>query len=249
VTQPGPEQSPRERVREAYRAQMLAGIGGWTGTVITALPTVVFVAVNAAASLRPAVFAALGTGVLLAAYRLLRKQPAQQAIAGLFGVALAAAIAARTGQARGYFLVGIWTSFAYAVPFAISVVVRRPLIGLLWEFLDPTPGQERWYRRRPLLFAYTAATLIGTAVFLARGIVQLTLYGHDATGWLAFAKIAMGYPLYIAAVAAGFWIVRRARARVLAAAEDSPAAENSPAAKPEEGSADDALPDRRFGLG
>jgi hypothetical protein len=236
-------QEPRDRLREVYRSQLREGLGGWTGTLITALPTVVFVVVNAVTGLRPAIFAALGTGLALAGYRLARRQSVQQAIGGLIAVAVAAAIAGRTGQARGYFLVGIWTSFAYAVPFAVSVLVRRPLVGLLWEFLDPTPGTERWYRRRPLLLAYTVATVLGTAVFVARGIVQLVLYGHNATGWLAFAKIAMGYPLYIAAVAAGYWTVRRARTRLAAAAAvpaDPP---------PATGSADDALPDRRLGLG
>jgi hypothetical protein len=237
----GPDE-PRERLREVYRSQLRQGLGGWTGTVITALPTVVFVIVNAVSALRPAIFAALGTGLLLAGYRLARRQSTQQAIGGLIAVAVAAAIAGRTGQARGYFLVGIWTSFAYAVPFAVSIVVRRPLIGLLWEFLDPTPGAERWYRRRPLLLAYTVATALGTAVFVARGVVQSILYGHNATGWLAFAKIAMGYPLYIAAVAVGYWTVRRARARLAAAQPE-------PGEPPATGSADDALPDRRFGLG
>jgi hypothetical protein len=232
----------RDSLRETYRTQLRAGIGGWSGTVITALPTAVFVVVNAVASLRTAIFAALGAGVLLAGYRLVRRQSAQQALAGLLGVAVAAAIAARTGQARGYFLVGIWTSFAYAVPFAVSVLVRRPLIGLLWEFLDPTPGIDRWHRCRPLLGAYTLATLFGTAVFLARGIVQLVLYGHNATGWLAVAKIAMGYPLYLAAVAGGYWVVRRARHRV--APPEPPLADPPP-----QPSADDALPDRGLGLG
>jgi hypothetical protein len=45
-----------------------------------------------------------------------------------------------------------------------------------------------------------------------RGIVQLTLYRHNATGWLAFARVAMGYPLWILAVGFGYWVVRRARA-------------------------------------
>jgi hypothetical protein len=195
---------------------MLASIGGWSGTLITALPTVVFVIVNALASLRPAIGAAIGTAVVLAAYRLARKQSVQQVISALFGVLIAALIAARTGQARGYFLLGIWTSFLYAVPFAISLLVRRPLVGLLWEFLDPTPGSEQapWHRRRPLLIAYSLATLAGLVLFLARGIVQATLYGHNATGWLAFARVAMGYPLYILAVAFGFLVVRRARQKL-----------------------------------
>ena len=57
-----------------------------------------------------------------------------------------------------------------------------------------------WHRRRPLLRAYLLATCAASVVFLARGIVQSTLFRHNATGWLAFARIAMGFPLYIAAV-------------------------------------------------
>jgi hypothetical protein len=204
--------------REALRQQMIASIGGWSGAFITAIPTAVFVVVNVTSDLRWAVIAAIGSALLLTGYRLARKQPTQQALSGLLGVLIAALIAARTGQARGYFLFGIWTSFAYAVPFGLSVLVRRPLIGLIWEFLDPTPAAPQrtrpWHRRRPLLLAYTWATLAATAVFLARGIVQWRLYGDNATGWLAFARIVMGYPLYIAAVGFSFFVVTRARRRV-----------------------------------
>jgi hypothetical protein len=241
------EDDPRAHLRETYRRQMLASIGGWSGTLITALPTVVFVIVNALASLRPAILAAVATAVVLAIYRLARRQSVQQVISALFGVLIAALIAARTGQARGYFLLGIWTSFLYAVPFAVSLLVRRPLVGVLWEFLDPTPAGATegptkgadtdraeptpWHRRRPLLIAYSLATLAGLVLFLARGIVQATLYGENATGWLAFARVAMGYPLYIAAVGFGFLVVTRARRRVA-----------------EEASPDDGAADGRLGL-
>jgi hypothetical protein len=211
-----PAEQQRIDLRETYRAQLVASIGGWTGMVITALPTVVFVAVNATAGLRPAIVAAIGTGVVLAGYRLARRQPTQQALSGLFAVLIAALIAARTGQARGYFLLGIWASFAYAVPFIVSIAVRRPLIGWLWEFLDPAdphpvPGAPPWHKRRLLLRGYTWATLIGTVLFLARGSVQAALYHKNLTGWLSVAKIAMGTPLYIIAVAAAFWVGRQAR--------------------------------------
>lgn len=208
-------------LRETFRQQLIASIGGWSGAFITAIPTAVFIIVNVLTSLRVAIFAAVGSALLLSGYRLIRKQPVQQALSGLFGVVVAAVIAARTGQARGFFLLGIWTSFVYAVPFAISLLVRRPLVGVLWEFLDPTPqdGEPRpWHKRRVLLLAYTWATLAATAVFLARGIVQATLYQHNATGWLAFARIAMSYPLFIAAVGFSFWVVQRARRRVGAGA-------------------------------
>ncbi|MEO8888876.1 MAG: DUF3159 domain-containing protein, partial [Jatrophihabitantaceae bacterium] len=210
-------QGGRVDLRETYRKQMLDSIGGWTGTVITAIPPVVFVVVNAITTLRPAIIAAVATAAALAAYRLARKQSPQQAVSGLIGVVIAAVIAGRTGQARGYFLLGIWTSFLYAVPFAVSLVLRRPLIGLAWEFLDPTPGADGtpWFRRKALLRAYSLATLAATLVFLARGLVQWKLYGENRTGWLAFARVAMGYPLWVAAAGFSFFVVRRARRRLL----------------------------------
>jgi hypothetical protein len=144
----------------------------------------------------------------------------QQAVSGAIGVAIAAAIAARTGQARGYFLLGIWGSFVYAVPLLVSLVLRRPVVGLIWEFLDPTPGEDGtpWYRRAPLLRAYAWATLVWTVLTLLRGAVQLALYHRNATGWLAFARISMGYPLTIAAFGASFWLVMRARRHLRPAA-------------------------------
>lgn len=215
---------PKDR-RETYRQQAIQSIGGWQGALIAAVPTTVFVIVNVITTLWPAIFAAVGTALALAVFRFVRKQSVQQALSGLVGVVIAALIAARTGEARGYFLLGIWTSFAYAVPFAVSILVRRPLVGLVWEFLEPTPDCKDvpWYRQRPLLLAYTWATLAGLVVFLARGFVQLHLYGSNATGWLAFARIAMGYPLFIVAAGFAFLVVRRARHRIEAGATPDPA--------------------------
>jgi hypothetical protein len=217
TSRPGPGEDDGVDLRETMRQQLLASIGGWTGALITAVPTAVFIVVNVLASLRVAIWSAVGSAVLLSLYRLARRQSVQQAVSGLLGVVVAAVIAARSGHARDYFLFGIWTSFLYAVPFAVSMLVRRPLVGVLWEFLDPSDtGAEGppWHRRRPLLLAYTWATLAVTGMFLARGIVQATLYHKDATGWLAFARIAMGYPLFIAAVGFAFWLGQRARRRV-----------------------------------
>jgi hypothetical protein len=214
------DSSPPSGIREQYRAQLLTGLGGWSGTVIAAVPTVVFVAVNAVWGLRPAIGAAVASALLLGAYRLARRKSAQQALSGLFGVAIAAFIAYRTGQARGYFLFGILTSFGYAAAFLLTIAFRRPLVGLIWEFLDPSPEREDgrpagpWYRNPVLLRAYDLATGLAALIFLARGAVQLALYHRNDTGWLAVARIAMGYPLTIAAVGFGFWAVNRARRRV-----------------------------------
>ena len=209
----GSANAPQPALKEQMRQQMLTGLGGWSGMVITAVPTVVFVVVNAVASLRAAVIAAIGVSVLLSIYRLVRRQSVQQAATGLFGVLLAALIAARTGQARGFFLVGIGASLLYGGACLISLLVRRPLIGVIWEYLDPTPpdAEVPWHRRGALFAAYLWATVAATAVFAARAAVQLTLFARSDTGLLAVARIAMGYPLTVAAGAFAFWIVRRAR--------------------------------------
>jgi MFS family permease len=212
--EPGPDAiaGPVQDLRERYRQQMRASIGGWSGTVVTAVPTVVFVVVNSLAGLKPAVLAAVASAVLLSAYRLIRREPVQHALSGLLGVAVAALIAARSGQARDYFLLGIITSFGYAAAFGISILVRRPLVGLLWEFLDPSPTGERHWRDVPVLMrAYSWATAAGFVLFLSRAVVQQSLFSHHATGWLAFTRIAMGYPLYALALAFAFWICRRAQ--------------------------------------
>lgn len=241
------ESAARIDVRETYRTQLSGSIGGWQGMLIAALPPIVFVLVNTISRLTPAVIAAVATAVALAAFRLIRRQSAQQAVSGLFGVLIAALIAARTGQARGYFLFGIWQSFVYAVPFAVSVLVRRPLVGVIWEFLDPTPGAEDshtpWHKRRVLRTAYTVATLVVTVIFLARGVVQAALYGENSTGWLAFARIAMGYPLSIVALGAGYWVVRRARTRLAAEVAVEPAVQTA-AQTSDEPSADDGAAQR-----
>jgi hypothetical protein len=203
-------------LREQARQQLLASLGGWSGTVAAAIPPVVFVIANAVGGLRPAIIAAVSAGILVALVRLALRQPVQQAFMGLFSVAVAAAIAARTGQARGFFLLGIAGAFVYGAVFAVSLILRRPLVGVLWEFLDPSPLPEgtRWYRVRPLLHAYDLASLAALAMFAARGIVQFSLFQENRTGWLAVTRLAMGYPLYIAVLGFAFWIVRRTRTRL-----------------------------------
>jgi hypothetical protein len=191
---------------------LVESIGGWRGLVDSGLPVVVFVAVNALAGLTAAIWAALGAGAVLFVLRLARRETVQQAISGFFGVAVAAFIAARTGEAKGFFLLGIWASFLYAGVFLVSVLVRRPVVGVIWEYVDGTGGGA-WRRDRALMRVYTWCTLVWVAVFLSRGLVQRYLYDEDRTGWLAVARLAMGYPLTIGALAVSVLAVRRVRAR------------------------------------
>lgn len=193
---------------------LLAQVGGMSGLIYASVPSVVFVMADAAAGLSTAVALAVGSGAGIALLRLLRKEPLQPAFSGLLGVAIAAAIAYQTGSAKDYFLIGIWTSFVLAAVFLASVVLRRPLVGVVWGALSG--GGQAWRAHTRSRLGYDIATLALMAVFASRFVVQNWLYGEDLTGWLAFARIAMGYPLMAIAFVVVVWAVRRS-AKELAA--------------------------------
>ena len=202
-----PEESPPAERRT--RPTLLDQMGGVPGIVASTIPVAVFVVVNIVTSLQPALIAALAAGVLIAVMRLIRRQPLQPAISGLFGVGIAAFIAYRTGEARGFYLPGLIYSAVLTLAFLVSVLVRWPLAGVIWHGIN---GDGQSWRSDPrLLRAYTWASLLWTLVFAARLIVQGLLYNADATTWLGIARLAMGYPLVGVALLGTIWAVSRAR--------------------------------------
>jgi hypothetical protein len=196
---------------------LLEQMGGVSGLLYSSLPIVVFVLANSLFGLQVGIWSAVGCAVLITVVRIVRKEPLQPAISGFFGVAIAAFLAYRTGSAKGFFLFGIWASLVYCAALVISVVVRWPLAGVVWNVLNGT-GQA-WRKDKYSRFGYDVATLALAAVFAARFVVQRWLYAEDYTGWLAFAKIAMGYPLYGLALLVVVWAVRRSDKRMQELAE------------------------------
>ncbi len=194
---------------------VLDQMGGVAGVVASSVPVAVFVVVNVAWALQPALVAAVVSGVLVAVWRIVRKQPLQPAVSGLFGVGIAAFIAYRTGEARGFYLPGLIISAVFGLAFLVSVVVRWPLAGVVWHGIN---GDGQSWRRDPrLLRAYTYASLLWTAVFVARVVVQGWLYNADEATWLGVARLAMGYPLVGVALLGTVWAVRRAQRAPLTA--------------------------------
>ncbi len=188
---------------------LLEQMGGVTGIVASSIPVAVFVVVNIVASLQPALIAALVAGAAIAIWRIARKQPLQPAVSGLIGVGVAAFIAYRTGEARGFYLPGLIYSAVLALAFLVSVLVRWPLAGVVWHGIN---GDGQLWRKDPrLLRAYTLASLLWTLVFVARLVVQGLLYQADEATWLGIARLAMGYPLVGVALLGTIWAVSRAR--------------------------------------
>jgi len=188
---------------------LMEQMGGVAGIVASTIPVVVFVVANLLSSLRPALIAAIVAGVAVFAYRVARKQPLQPAVSGLLGVGVAAFIAARTGEARGFYLPGLLTSAVFGLAFLVSVLVRWPLAGVVWHGIN---GHGHAWRRDPrLMRAYTWASLLWTAVFASRVVLQGFLYYRNEETWLGVARLLMGYPLVGLALLGTVWAVRRAQ--------------------------------------
>ncbi|MQA31992.1 DUF3159 domain-containing protein [Modestobacter roseus] len=117
---------------------VLDQLGGWRGMVDASLPTVAFVVANAVGGLRVGIWTAVAAAVLVFLLRLVRRQTVQQAISGLFAVAVAVLIAWRTGEARDFFVLGIVRNAGIALVLLGSLLFRRPLVGVVAEWLAPS---------------------------------------------------------------------------------------------------------------
>lgn len=189
--------------------RLMAQLGGVSGMIYSSLPVLVFVGASRLIGLSVAVGAALGVATLILLWRLIRRESVQPAVSGLIGVAVCALIAYLLGESKGYFLLGIWTSLLWAAVFAVSVLIRRPVVGYIWSWLH---GHDRgWRTVRRAVYAFDVATLTWVLVFGARFVVQRLLYDSDHTGWLAVSRIAMGWPLTAAAAVVTFFAIRVAQ--------------------------------------
>ncbi|MCV7408827.1 hypothetical protein AWC05_07480 [Mycobacterium florentinum] len=197
--------------------RLLSQLGGVSGLIYSSLPVVVFVAASSLLGLLPAIGAALGVAALVLVWRLVRRESTQPAFSGFVGVAVCALIAYIVGASKGYFLLGIWVSLLWAVVFAVSVVIRRPLVGYTWSWAT---GRDRgWRDVSRAVYAFDIATLCWVLVFAARFVVQRLLYEADQTGWLAAARIGMGWPLTALAALVTYAAIKAAQ-RAIAGAGD-----------------------------
>jgi len=214
---------------------VLEQMGGISGLIYSSLPVVVFVPVSTAFGLVPAIGAALGVATLILVWRLIRRESAQPAISGFFAVGISALIAYIVGESKGYFLLGIWMSLFWAVVFGLSIVVRRPVVGYIWGWVNS--HDRAWRGVRKAVVAFDLATVVWVLVFTSRFVVQQHLYDSDQTGWLGVARIAMGWPLTAVAALVTYLAIRSAQ-RALHAhdAEDTgktPADEHGGVAQPD----------------
>lgn len=199
---------------------LLDQMGGLSGLIYSSLPVVFFVPVSSAFGLVPAVVSALAVALLILVWRLYRRDTVQPAISGFIGVGFCALIAYVMGEAKGYFLYGIWMSLFWAAVFGLSVLIRRPAVGYVWGWVNGH-GQG-WRSVRRAVRVFDIATVTWVLVFASRFVVQHQLYDADQTGWLGFARIAMGWPLTAVAALVTYLAIKAAQRAIHAAEPPTP---------------------------
>ena len=190
-------------VEQVIRARVSAALGGWYGSLETALPTIAFVVTwLVTKDVRTAVLAAGGLLVVLAIVRQLVGGSWRYLGSAVVATALAAFFALRSGQAEDAFLPGIITSAAYGVGALVSILVRWPLVGFIVGMGDPNYLEQptAWRKDAGLVRVVSRLTWVLVALFAIRVAIMLPLYLAGEVAWLGVAKIALGWPAYLLAI-------------------------------------------------
>ena len=203
----GADQESEEPV-PSFSEQLADQLGGWRGLIESSIPVTVFVIANIVTSLRPAILVSVASGLVIAVFRLSRRQSVRHAVNGLFGIFIGAVIAWRSGEARDFYLPGIIISAAYALAMVASIAVRWPLVGWLWSVvLDK--GSTRWREDPVLLRTFAWLTALWALIYLIKVGIQYGLYLANQDEWLGIARLALGWPPYALLLAVTVWSVRR----------------------------------------
>lgn len=201
---PRPEPRPGATVEEVIRHRLSTALGGWRGSIETALPTVAFVVLWVwRKDLTAAITASIAVTVVLAVVRLVQRQSLQYVLSAILPTAIAAFFALRSGKAEDAFLPGIiWNAVMLAVAL-VSVAVRWPLVGFMVGAGDPRLADDPvgWHRDRGLVRVCQRLTLVLVVLFAIRLVVMVPLYLAGEVALLGVAKVALGWPLWLAGVA------------------------------------------------
>jgi hypothetical protein len=208
------EVGAHETVEAAVRAQLAKAFGGVRGIIEAAVPTIAFtLSWITTESLKTSLIVSISLAVLLLVARVVQRSTPQFVINSLIGIAIGAFFASRSGDAKDYFLPGILWNAAYSVAMLLSIVTRWPVVGFLIGSVTNDP--VGWRKDPGIVKLCSRLTWFLMVPCVVRVAVQGPVYlfggGDQAVAALGFAKIVMGWPLQVAALAAMLWLLGRGR--------------------------------------
>lgn len=201
------------------RDKVINALGGKKGLIDSGLPAVVFLIVfNINQDLQGAIWASLSLAIILAIWRLIRKDTIQHSISGVIGVLICAYFANRSGNATDFYIPKLLTNLGYGTVYLIANLVGWPILGLV---LGPLLGENFTWRNNPRRKKmYIKASWLWVALFFSRIAVQYPIYKSGNVNLLGTVNLAMGYPLFFAA-AYGSWLIIRSEPPIESKSKDS----------------------------
>lgn len=182
-------------------------IGGPRGALESVLPPLMFVATfEVTSSIGWAVAIALVIAVVFAIWRIAEGKRPTRALSALLIVAISAYVAVKTDSAVAFFWPRVLVNLISALAFAVSILVRWPLLGVI---VGPIVGTRmRWRRDPELLRAYARASWLWVALCLIRAAVLVPLIEQQLVWGLAVTG-AIFYVLVIITVLLSWVVIRR----------------------------------------
>lgn len=159
------------------------------------LPPLLFLLVNGLAGFQAAMGSALALALIIAALRIMRKQPLTYALAGVASVGVAIAIVWILGKSQGFFLPGLVSGSMLLLLTLASLVFRRPLVA--WTSFIARRWTLDWYWHPQVRPAYSETTFAWAVVFAARLFLQVSVYQSADVTLLALTSFITGLPFTI----------------------------------------------------
>lgn len=187
------------------RDKVVNALGGKKGLIDSGVPSIVFLVVfNISKEVNTAIMSALALSLILAIFRLIKKDTIQHSVSGVIGVLICAYFANKSGNASDFYIPKLLTNLGYGTVYLIANLVGWPILGVV---LGPLLGENfRWRNNPARKRMYVKASWIWVAMFFSRIAVQYPIYKSGNVNLLGTVNLAMGYPLFFAA-AYGTWLV------------------------------------------
>lgn len=210
MTEPGGTANAADTVEKVVREQLAVALGGFRGSLETALPTVAFtISYIVSKELRPSLIIGIGIAAVLVVIRAIQRSPMRYVLNSLFGILIAGIFAARSGHAKDAFLPGIITNAAYAAAMILSIVTRWPVVGFV---VGTATGDPTGWREDPAMVKLCSKlTWLLVAPCVLRVLIEYPMYEADAIGALGTAKVVLGWPLQVASLAGMGAVLTRSR--------------------------------------